>query len=111
MLRLSTLALALFIFWYIVFSIRRKSLKERYVAVWIPIGLIAVVIAVFPVSIRFAAKVFGFQVASNLLLLMAVVFLTIIVFQLTAAISRLETKLERVVVEIALMKDKIDNDS
>ncbi len=110
MLRLSTLSLALFLFWYIVYSVRRKSLKERYIAVWIPIGLIAVIIAVFPVSIVFAAKLLGFQVASNLLLLLAVIFLTIIVFQLTAAISRLESKIERAVVEIALMRDKIEND-
>jgi hypothetical protein len=97
-------------FWYIVFSIRRKSLKERYVAVWIPIGLIAVVIAVFPISIRVVAQILGFQVASNLLLLLAVFFLTTIVFQLTTAISRLEAKLEKVVIELSLLRDQVDHD-
>ncbi len=110
MLKISTITAALVLFVFIVRSLRRKSLKERYVGIWIPVGTLAVAISLFPRTIQEASNFLGFQVASNLVLFLAVLFLVFIVLQMSVAISRLESKLERAIIELALLKQRMEAD-
>lgn len=81
-------AVAVLVVLLVLRLLRGGALREKYAALWVLIGLAVVVLAVFPGLLDGAARVLGFEVASNLLLLLAIVLLLGVTLHLSMELSR-----------------------
>ena len=84
--------------------LRRRQLREKYAAIWLAIGTVAVVIAVFPPVLDRATRLLGFAVPANLLFFGGGLVLVAISMQLSLEIGRLEDKVRRLAEESALLR-------
>ncbi len=83
--------------------LRRGILRERFAALWLGVGGLLVVVAVFPGLLRAAARTLGFEIPSNLLFFAAIMFLLIVTVQLSYEVSRLEARTRRLAEDLALL--------
>ncbi|MGB7979888.1 MAG: DUF2304 domain-containing protein [Candidatus Nanopelagicales bacterium] len=83
--------------------LRRGILRERFAALWLGVGMLLVLVAVFPGLLRGAASALGFEIPSNLLFFAAILFLLIVTVQLSYEVSRLEARTRRLAEELALL--------
>ena len=91
--------------------LRRRTLREKYAAIWIIFSILVLVFVSFPKLLSFVAQTFGFELSSNFLFALLILFLTFVVMQLSAEIGKLESESQRLAEEVALLtKEKNDNE-
>ena len=84
--------------------LRRRQLREKYAALWLGIGCVSVLIAVFPSLLEGVTRLLGFAVPANLLFFGGGLVLVAISMQLSLEIGRLEDKVRRLAEESALLR-------
>jgi hypothetical protein len=84
--------------------LRRRSLREKYAALWLAISVAVVVFAIFPGALVGTARLLGFAVPANLLFFGGGVVLTVISMQLSLETGRLEDESQRLAEEVALLR-------
>jgi hypothetical protein len=86
-------------------AIRRGRLREHAAVLWLAVSLVMVLLsATLPTHLLdHAARLAGIAYPPDLILLLAVLFLVILVFHLSLAVSRLSANQTILVQEIALM--------
>ena len=87
--------------------LRRGILRERFAALWLVVGVLLVILALFPQALRTTAEVLGFEVPSNLLFFGSILFLLLVAVQLSFEVSRLETRTRRLAEEVALLASEV----
>lgn len=87
--------------------LRRGILRERFAALWLVVGALLVLLALFPRALRSAAEVLGFEVPSNLLFFGSILFLLLVAVQLSFEVSRLEARTRRLAEEVALLAEEV----
>ncbi len=87
--------------------LRRGILRERFAALWLVVGGLLVILALFPQALRSAAEVLGFEVPSNLLFFGSILFLLLVAVQLSFEVSRLEARTRRLAEEVALLAEQV----
>ncbi|MFT3944838.1 MAG: DUF2304 domain-containing protein [Ancrocorticia sp.] len=92
---------------YIFVLLRSHRVRERYVWVWLILGVGMLVLSIVPQLAFTVSDWLGFEAPSNLLLVSCSVFLLIAVMNLSTAISALEEDRRRFVEEIALLDARI----
>lgn len=92
----------------IVFLIRKKKLKEEYAILWLFIFVVFLLFSIFRGSIDFLSNLLGvsYQPASLFILLITGAFLLLLHF--SVIISDLRTKINRLVSELTLVHQKLD---
>lgn len=88
--------------------LRRRQLREKYAAVWLPVGLAVAVLAVFPRLLDRAADVLGVADPPNLLLFLAALMLLLSDLHLSWEVSRLESETRTLAEEVALLRMRLD---
>lgn len=88
--------------------LRRRSLREKYAAIWLVVSLAVIVLAVVPAAMRTASRFLGFALPSNLLFLLSGLVLTAISVQLSLEVGRLEGQAQRLAEEVALLRSDMD---
>lgn len=86
------IAAALLVIVVIVELMRRSTLRERHAVWWLVGGLLALIVAVFPPILRWAARLLGVSVATNLVFFVAIALLFLVTLQYGAELTRLEAK-------------------
>lgn len=76
----------------IVELMRRSTLRERHAVWWLVGGVLALVVAVFPAVLRWAARLLGVSVSTNLVFFVAIALLFLVTLQYGAELTRLEAK-------------------
>ena len=88
----------------LVFNLlRSRKLREKYAALWVTVGLVIVILAIFPGLLEWLARVVGIQVPSNLLFLLSLILLLGVCLQLSLEISRTEDKIRVLAENIAIL--------
>lgn len=77
----------------IVELMRRGTLRERHALWWFVGGIFALVIAVFPQTLQWAAQVLGIVVPTNLVFFVSIGLLFLVSLQYGAELTRVESKL------------------
>lgn len=72
---------------------RRSTLRERHAVWWFIGGLLALVVAVFPQTLTWAAQVLGVAVPANLVFFIAIALLFLVSLQYGAELTRIEEKI------------------
>lgn len=91
----------------IIELMRRRTLRERHAVWWLVGGLLALVIAVFPQVLTWAAGVFGVAVPTNLVFFVAIALLFLVSLQYGAELTRIEAKLRELAEQSAFQDDRI----
>ena len=91
--------------------LRRGILRERFAALWLIVGSLLVVVALFPELIRVAATALGFELPSNLLFFVSILFLLLVAVQLSFEVSRLEARTRRLAEDLALLRSEVNDRS
>ncbi len=88
----------------LVFNLlRSRKLREKYAALWVAVGIVIVLLAVFPGLLEWFARLVGIQVPSNLLFLLSLILLLGVCLQLSLEISRTEDKIRILAENVAIL--------
>lgn len=87
--------------------LRRRSLREKYAAIWLITGVATLLGAAFPGAIAWVSHALGFQVASNFVLFTAGLVLLFTVMQMSLELGKVESQVQKLSEEIALLRVEI----
>ena len=83
--------------------VRSRRLREKYVALWMVVGLATIVLALFPGLLASLARLVGVAVPSNLLFFLAILLLLGVCLQLSLEISLAEDKSRTLAEHVAIL--------
>jgi hypothetical protein len=93
----------------IINAIRRRALRDEMTVLWIAVGIAILVLSLtLPAHVLdHVAHALGVAYGSDLVLVAAVVFLVILVFQLSISVGRLWHRTTRLTQDLALLRDEV----
>lgn len=77
----------------IIELMRRATLRERHAVWWLVGGILALVVAIFPQTLTWAAQLLGIAVPTNLVFFIAIGLLFLVSLQYGAELTRVEDKI------------------
>ena len=86
----------------IVNMIRRKALELRYALTWLGVGVVVLILDLFPGLMAHLSKLMGIALPSNMLFFLGFCFSLAIIFGLTIAVSRMSNRINDLTQEMAL---------
>jgi hypothetical protein len=98
---------ALLALFAIVELMRRGTLRERHAVWWFVGGIIALVIAVFPQTLSWAARALGVSLPANLVFFIAIGLLFLVSLQYGAELTRIEAKMRTLAEQSAFHEHRI----
>lgn len=90
----------------IVNMIRKKALELKYALIWLGVGIVVLVLDLFPASMEWMSNLIGIQLPANMLFFFGFCFSLIILFSLTVVISRMSIKIKDLAQELALYEKR-----
>lgn len=103
--------IALIATFYIIHEVRKKrfSIKESFW--WMIASIIMLLLAIFPYSINYLAKIFGVEYPPSLFFVFCIIFLILMNFRNSKRISEQQQKITELAQNLAIIKfNKKDND-
>ena len=91
----------------IVELMRRRTLRERHAVWWLVGGILALIIAVFPQTLTWAARVVGIAIPTNLVFFVAIGLLFLVSLQYGAELTRIEDKMRHLAEQSAYHDDRL----
>ena len=102
------LAIAMVIYFAILtFFVRRREINLKYTLLWLFVGVVLLVLVLFPGLLTLIARLLGFQTEMNALFSAVCFAIILLEVSLTAIVSRLNEKLIRVIQQTALLENRI----
>lgn len=108
MIVLAGIVLGLLVLILIISLLLRRQLREKYATLWIVIGLIILVLAVFPGLLLGLSEVLGVEVPSNLIFALMLVLLIGVSLHLSWELSRAEDEVRRVAEDVAIVRSDLE---
>lgn len=91
----------------VVELLRRSMLRERHAVWWLLGGVLALVIAIFPQLLTWAAKVLGVSVPSNLVFFIAIGLLFLVSLQYGGELTRVEDNMRTLAEQTAFHDERL----
>jgi hypothetical protein len=109
MIVLAGIGLAVLVLVIIVSLLLRRQLREKYATLWIIIGLVILVLAVFPGLLLGLSEALGVEVPSNLIFALAIVLLVGVALHLSWELSQAEDEVRRVAEDVAILRTDVED--
>ncbi|WP_223694599.1 DUF2304 domain-containing protein [Leifsonia poae] len=93
---------AMLVLFIVIEMLRRRRLRERHAAWWLFAGLMALIIGIFPQTLRWAADLVGIEVPTNLAFFVSLAILFLVCLQHSAELTDLEAHNRALAEKIAL---------
>ena len=106
--RLLIIAGLLLLLVIIINMVRRRTLELKYVLAWLICDILLIVFAVFPNAMMKAAGFLGIYSPVNMIFFLGFVFLAMIIFSLTVALSRISANQRRLAQSQALHEYELE---
>jgi hypothetical protein len=84
--------------------LRRRQLSEKYAALWLVVGVLLLVLTIFPGLLAAVTHALGFAVPSNLLFFVGIVFLVGVCLHLSWELSRLENETRKLAEDLGILR-------
>ena len=84
--------------------LRRRQLSEKYAVLWLVVGVLLLVLTVFPGLLASVSRALGVTVPSNLLFFVGIVFLICVCLHLSWELSRLENESRKLAEDVAILR-------
>ncbi|HAQ60642.1 TPA: DUF2304 domain-containing protein [Candidatus Delongbacteria bacterium] len=94
---------------FIVELIRRKKIKEQYSLLWLFFSVVFIILAFWRNGIEVISDFIGISYAPAAFLLILVMAIFLVLIQYSILISKLSEDIKVLVQEIALLKEKVEN--
>jgi hypothetical protein len=107
-LELAAFIFALLIVGLVLELVRRRQFREKYAALWIVVGVAALVLAAWPQLLVRTSELLGVQVPSNLLFGLCIVLLLGVSLHLSWELSAVEDEVRLLAEEVALLRTSVD---
>ncbi|MCH6231357.1 DUF2304 domain-containing protein [Microbacterium sp. CFH 31415] len=91
----------------IIELMRRATLRERHAVWWLVGGVIALVVAIFPQTLTWAARLLGIAVPTNLVFFIAIGLLFLVSLQYGAELTRVEDKIRTLAEQSAFHEQRL----
>lgn len=91
----------------VIEMLRRRRLRERHAGWWIVAGLFAIIISVFPGTLRFASELLGFEVPVNLVFFLSLFILFLVALQHSSELTQLESHNRSLVERLIVLELKV----
>ncbi len=98
---------ALFVLIVVIEMLRRRRLRERHAAWWLGAGVLALIIGIFPQTLRWASNLVGIAVPTNLVFFVSLLILFLVCLQHSAELTDLEADNRTLAEEIALLELRV----
>ncbi|QKJ20030.1 DUF2304 domain-containing protein [Microbacterium hominis] len=92
----------------IIELMRRTTLRERHAVWWLVGGVLALLIAIFPQTLTWAAALLGVAVPANLVFFIAIGLLFLVSLQYGAELTRVEDKLRTLAERTAFLERRVE---
>lgn len=109
--RLIMAAILLIGFVIIINMVRKKSLDLRYALIWLALIAMILVIVIVPGLLGVITHFLGIYDAMNMVFFMGFVFLIVVTFFLTAALSRNSNRIKALTQQVALIEKQVRDES
>jgi hypothetical protein len=104
-----TMITASFIFLvYMMIMIRNKRVELKYALAWLFAGIFLLAFAVFPGLLGTASALLNIAEPVNTIFLLVIFFLMLILFSLTAALSRSSSRIRKLIQEVGIIKLELE---
>lgn len=94
----------------IFYLLRKDKISIKYSIVWFIPSFILLIFTIIPGLLVWTSKIMGFQTASNMVFALLICLLVIIIISLTVIVSKQKEQIRRLIQEISIIKEKIDNE-
>lgn len=91
----------------VVELMRRGTLRERHALWWMVGAALALIIAVFPQTLRWASHLFGIAIPLNLIFFVAIGLLFLVNLQYGAELTRTEDKMRTLAEHTAFLEQRV----
>lgn len=102
LLRIEMIALAFLFIVIVFFAVNRRKLQMRHSLIWLFLSFVLLLSALFPSVVIWASDLVGIQTPSNFIYLLAIFFLLVLCFFLTANLSRQADKIKRIIQVVSI---------
>ncbi len=109
--RLIMAAILLIGFVIIINMVRKKSLDLRYALIWLALIAMILVIVIVPGLLGVITHFIGIYDAMNMVFFMGFVFLIVVTFFLTAALSRNSNRIKALTQQVALLEKQVRDEA
>jgi hypothetical protein len=91
----------------IIELMRRVTLRERHAVWWLVGGVIALIVAIFPQTLTWAAHLLGFAVPTNFAFFLAIGLLFLVSLQYGAELTRVEDRMRSMAEQTAFQEQRL----
>lgn len=88
--------------------LRRRQLSEKYAVLWLAVGVVILVLTIFPALLNKISRAVGVAIPANLLFFLAIVFLICVALHLSWELSRLENETRKLAEDVAILRLELD---
>jgi hypothetical protein len=88
--------------------LRRRQLSEKYTVLWLVVGVVLLMLTVFPNVLVSISRWVGVTLPANLLFFVAIVFLICVALHLSWELSRLENETRKLAEDLAILRLELD---
>ena len=111
--RIRIMAIAVVILGFISLTglIKQKTVELKYALVWYGAGVVILIFTLFPKLMDGLSHLLGIATPVNMLFMLAIIVLSAIVMELTAVLSAMSQRVRKLVQEVALLRDELQQAS
>lgn len=107
-LRVVLIIITLFYLFVILKAIKNRKMQISLSLFWIFTGIILLVAAIFPNLFVYISNLLGFETTSNMIFCITIFLAFYLIFNLTMMLSKENKKTTKLVQEISLLKNKVE---
>lgn len=108
MIVIGGIVLAIVILAIVIWMLLTRKLREKYAALWLVLGVVVLILGLFPQLLLGLTSALGVQLPVNLLFAMAIVLLLGVALHLSWELSQAEEEIRRTAEEIAILHSRVD---
>lgn len=103
------IALAVLIIVVVLGLLLTRRLREKYAVLWLVIGVVVLVLGIFPQLLYWLTDAVGVELPANLLFAIAIVLLLGVSLHLSWELSQAEDEIRRTAEEVAILRAQHDD--
>lgn len=92
---------------WIINMVRKEILDIRFALSWLLVGIIVLILDIFPSAMFWLVQLLGIQLPVNMMFFFGFCFTLFLVFGLTTKVSRQAEQLKRLTQEVALLEKSL----
>ncbi|WP_438353536.1 DUF2304 domain-containing protein [Microbacterium sp. CJ88] len=108
MIVLGGIVLAVVLLVIVIWMLLTRKLREKYAVLWLVLGVVVLVLGLFPQLLLGLTSALGVQLPVNLLFAMAIVLLLGVALHLSWELSQAEEEIRRTAEEVAILHTRVD---